>query len=349
MSHTTTCKAFIEQLGLSIRSDGYCQSTQYPGETLTDNIIAPLTQYGFLSVKGPDAAKFLQGQTTCNITTVDDTSGCSGAYCSPKGRVLSSFLVARTDTEQYLLRMQRSIIDSSKTVLGKYIVFSKAEIADSSDQYLIFGLYGPNARESIKYSFGSCPEGQFKTVCQTNNLAIQLDDQGLLFECWVNQSELESLWPKLNAGLELCDSRQWQLLTIRRGIGEISSATIDLFIPQMLNYQITGAINFKKGCYTGQEVVARMHYKGKLKRHMHRIGVNSDQINAGDELFSQKQNKSQSIGNIVDVISTSPGYSEALAVITSNNLDEGDVAAGEQRASIELLSLPYAINKEPAQ
>ena len=309
-----------------------------------DNFIAPLSHYGFLAIGGPDTAKFLQGQTTCDVAKVDEALSCPGAYTTPKGRMVSSFQLGRTDAESYLLRMHADIVESTQAVFGKYIVFSKAEQQNASDSYIAIGLCGDQAQAAVSKAFGNYPNAINQTVNHQGNLAVQIDEAGRLYECWIKASDIETLWPLLSEGLAPHGSNHWQHQLIQLGLGEITTQTIDSFIPQMLNYQITGAVSFTKGCYTGQEVVARMEYKGKLKRPMYRIKVAAVDLQPGTDLYST--NGEQSIGNIVNSVTMDDQHSEALAVITTKEVDQGTVVVGTDRATIEVLSLPYAITND---
>lgn len=315
--------------------------------TAIDSFITPLSHYGFLLTAGPDANKFLQGQTTCNLNDVTPDNSRPGAYCTPKGRMVSSFQIASLDAEQYLLRMRRDLVDSTQKAFGKYIVFSKAEQTNVSDEYLAVGLIGASAGTNIATLFDQRPAGQFHSVQHNGNLAIQLDTEGQQFECWLRAEQLPDAWPALSQGLTARGSRCWELYNIRQGLGEVCAATVEEFLPQMLNYQLTGGVNFKKGCYTGQEVVARMHYKATVKRRMFRIMIaNTDTqvIAANTPLF--RPDSEQSIGNIVNAVALENGCTEALAVITIQDAQAGTVLAGEKRLPVEVLSLPYAITSE---
>lgn len=334
---------FLESINAQLDQAGHCQvdnSTLLPA----DNMIAPLTHYGLLAIDGADTGKFLQGQTTCDLDEVDANNARAGAYCTPKGRMISSFYVARHDTESYLLRMRRALVDSTRDVFAKYIVFSKAEQQNANDRYLAIGLYGSQASAAITAALGEAPSALNASVSKDGNIALQLDREGLSYECWIRSEQLLQLWPKLAQGLTLQGSRSWELLCIRRGQGDVCPETVDSFIPQMLNYQITDAISFTKGCYTGQEVVARMEYRGKLKRRMYRIEVDSTDLQPGTELY--RPDSEQSIGNIVNVVQLENKLSEALAVITNNDAQLQLVLTGSNRVATRLLSLPYAITSD---
>lgn len=346
MSSTRTITSLLASIDLSIDEQQHSiHRGAYQQPNCSENFIAILPYYGFLAIEGPDTAKFLQGQATCDTSKVTEKQSCNGALCSVKGRMYSSFHLARHDNAHYLLKMRQPLVETTLATLNKYIVFSKAKQYNASDDYIAIGLYGPSARAAIHASFGSCPDTHHGSIVNDGNIAIQMDTAGLMYECWVASGNIERLWPTLQHGLELRGSRSWELLTIQQGLGEICEATKDMFLPQMLNYQATNAISFTKGCYTGQEVVARMTYKGKLKRPMYRIRIATDMassaLQAGSDLFSTSGE--QSIGNIVNIVNVDNNNCEALAVISSKEVEQNTVIAGKQKSTITLLPLPYAI------
>ena len=339
-------QAFLNTIGASLGDDGHSHFDDGDAsESQPDNFITPIPYYGLLAISGPETAKFLQGQTTCDLDAVSDTQSCAGAYCTPKGRMISSFHIGRLDEEHYLLRMQRDIVDTTRDTLAKYIVFSKAEQENTSDQYQLFGLRGEQARQAIENTFGQVPSGKWAAVNADQQLVIQIDDEGLVFECWVPNQLAEPTWQSLCEQLKPVGSQQWGLLSIQRGEAEVCATTVDVFIPQVLNYQLTGAISFTKGCYTGQEVVARMEYRGKLKRRMYRARVVSTSIQPGDAIYTE--GKEQSSGNVVNVASLDNNNSEILAVLTDKDVTENPVFRLENNpAALELLPLPYTVESD---
>ncbi|MEE8057368.1 MAG: folate-binding protein [Pseudomonadales bacterium] len=344
MSINEPLQAFFSSIGVSVDDQHHSQIDNSPDPNPVqpaDNLIAPLTHYGLLAVNGPDSAKFLQGQTTCNLNEIDDHNSRPGSYCTPKGRMVTSFHIARSDSEHYYLRMHRSLVASSKAVLAKYIVFSNAEQTIANNDYLIVGIYGDKAAASISQSFGTRPTNLNGSVTSGGNIAIQRDEASKCYECWIQSTEIATLWPKLSEGLILQGSKTWELLMIRSGQGEVTEATVEMFIPQMLNYHITGAVNFTKGCYTGQEIVARMQYRGKLKRRMYRIQVETTALGPGTNLYTP--DREQSVGNIVNAVSTGESLTEALAVITIKEADANSLIQLNDGSPIQILSLPYAI------
>ncbi len=357
MMNQTPTDHFLSSIGLSVDTQ---QHTVVGGEHIhtmsgksDDNFISVIRYYGLLSISGPDTATFLQGQTSGDVSLVTTNHSGIGAYCTPKGRMISSFLLSRKEPDEYLLRMQSSVLQNTQSVFSKYIVFSKAEQHVKSDQYVCICLVGKTAQTTIRSLFNPLSSHIYQTSWLNDNFAIQVDNDGLTYECWILQSDLEQLWPQLSEGLTLKGSRFWELLSINMGSGEVSEKTVDMFIPQMLNYHITGAVSFNKGCYTGQEIVARMQYKGKLKRPMYRIKIakNQGELEPGSDLYPATPEFSSgatpsSIGNVVNIVNLSDGSSEALAVISSKNIDDTGVVAGKRRYPIEILSLPYAITND---
>ena len=344
---TTNTLQLLSSLGATLSATGHSQfNNETLAEELPDNFISPIPYYGILLTQGPDSSQFLQGQTTCDFKAVTDDHSRLGAFCNPKGRMISSFLAARQDDQNYLLRMRRDIIESTKAAFGKYIVFSKAEQTDISDQVIVLGLYGEKVKAALIDTFGNAPTEKNQVCQQDNQLILQLDEEGLTFECWLQIDNAEKYWTQLSQSLKPTGSNQWQRLTIQQGIGELGSDTIDEFIPQLLNFTLVGAVSFDKGCYTGQEVVARMHYKGKPKRGLYRIQLQGNDAKEGQELFSDGE---QAIGTLVNIATISTNDQdtlyEALAVLAHSE-KEKTLSRKNQDDRIGLLDLPYAITSE---
>lgn len=355
MTMNSNLTTFLQSIGARLDERNHCffPSADSPVAVEPErNFVSPLTHYGFLSIDGPDTSQFLQGQTTCNVSQVNTHHGTRGACCSPKGRVISSFLLGSTHEENFILRMRHKLVDITEAALSKYIVFSKAKQTNANDDYVAIGLSGTKSSGAIERIFGNVPNKKLGTIIQGDNLAIQLDEEGHCFECWLKIDTVESLWSSLTKDFTLQGSKTWELLTIRLGLGEIDSETTECFIPQMLNYHCTYAVSFTKGCYTGQEVVARMQYKGKLKKHMYHIIVEQAWLHPGDDLYAEKGQ--QSIGKIVNIVNLDNRGCEALAVITesyvtndnifiSTNKESADSANEAEIRNAKILTLPYAI------
>lgn len=299
-----------------------------------------LTHEGVLAVRGPDAGKFLQGQLTCNLDYLKDGSASLGARCTPKGRMLSSFRILPTE-DGYLMAMASELIEPQLAELKKYAVFSKSQLSDESAAWVRFGLVGG---DGALVSLGLELAQQNGQVVRNGDLiAIRLDDNRA--ELWAPAEQSETLKARLAAQLTEAPLNRWLLAQIRAGIGQVFGATRELFIPQMINLQAVGGVSFRKGCYSGQEIVARMQYLGKLKRHLYRLALDSTQAPAaGTELFSPVHGTS--VGEVV-LAATAEGGVELLAVLQDDAASDGRIHLGSPEGpALHLLSLPYELNHD---
>lgn len=299
--------------------------------------IAPLSHYGFLRVRGPDANTFLQGQTTADFRHVSTSEAQLGAYCTPKGRMLTSFLAAGAAEHDVLLRMRRDLIDNSKAVLGKYAVFSKVELSDASNEFVAIGVAGPQAAALVKLALNDTPTAKNAVVASEQGLAIQVDARGQRYELWLPANQALDQWRKLSTQATAIGSKTWDALAIDDGIADVCAATADALIPQMLNYDAIGAINFKKGCYTGQEVVARLHYRGTAKRRLYRATVQSGQVVEGEDVFAD--DKPQAVG----LIATASDSGKALVVLARDAVSANKLQTASGAVLGEILPPPYEL------
>lgn len=296
-----------------------------------------LQQTQLLLVKGPDASKFLQGQVTCDLRELSAPVTRIGAQCNPKGRILLSFRALQIDTETIALRIPASMLDKAKSSLGKYIVFSKAKLHDDSG-YTLYGIYGDSAQHAAKTIFTSLPTANDGWIEKEGNFLIQLAQDR--FECWIKSADATAFEQQLADHMVNGDLNNWELLNIRAGVADIYPETVELFTPQEINYQLVNGINFRKGCYTGQEIVARLHYRGKLKRHMYRFELNGNQLPApGAALVNATTG--HACGHLVTVAFAGDNRIEILASLLDEQLDQVTLETGTE--ILKQRPLPYAI------
>lgn len=295
-----------------------------------------LHQSRLLLIKGPDATKFLQGQVTCDLRELVAPTTRIGAQCNPKGRILLSFRALQLDAETIALRVPSSMMEKAKSSLGKYIVFSKAKLHEGDD-YVLFGLYGEGARSAAEAIFNSLPSENDGWIEKDGNILIQLAPDR--FECWITSADPTGLAQQL-ANCSIGHQNEWDLLNIRAGIADIYPETFELFTPQEINYQLVNGISFRKGCYTGQEIVARLHYRGKLKRHMYRFAVNADQLPLPGAVLVNATTR-KACGHLVNAAFSSSNQIEVLASLLDEQLDQVRLETSAEIFS--LLPLPYAI------
>lgn len=233
----------------------------------------PLSHEGVLAVRGSDAAKFLQGQLTCNLNYLSDTQASLGARCTQKGRMQSSFRIL-LQGDGVLLAMASELLEPQLADLKKYAVFSKSKLTDESAAWVRFGV---SDADPLLASLGLELPAETDSVVRSGELIAIRVSPGRA-ELWAPAAQADTLRSQLAAQLNEGELNQWLLGQIRAGIGQVMPQTRELFIPQMLNLQAVGGVSFKKGCYTGQEIVARMQYLGKLKRRLYRLSLNANEL-----------------------------------------------------------------------
>lgn len=310
--------------------------------------VCHINNHCLLLIKGPDARKFLQGQVTCDIDQLKITNtnnnqqlnSSLGAHCTHKGRVVFSFRALAIDEQTIALQIPNDIVETATAALQKYIVFSKADIINASEEYRLYGVHGDDAISTLQTLLpaNSIPTESNTATQSSDGIALCLGDQR--YELWLNTKQASQLEQAVT-DITLEDCRYWDLLNINAGIAEIRQATSGLFTPHAINFHTTGnAVSFQKGCYTGQEVVARMHYLGKLKRQLFLVEIptntlnNTTPVNIGDPVYSQ--GKDQSIGDIVLMAATDTStrllISAAVDSATNNNVFLG--SKGQHQLSV---------------
>ena len=235
------------------------------------------SHYGLIKVSGIDAEKFLQGQFTCDVASVTHGEHCLGAHCNPKGRIISLFRLFYFQNAYYLL-LPRNMVAIAEAALKKYAIFFKSEISDASDTLAIAG-------------FMDTPQDQ---ITATHNLICLKIQSRLPRYLLIGDFDTVN---KYSAQPGKISAESWHNLDIRDGIPAVYPATSTLFLPHELNLHELNAISFNKGCYTGQEIIARMHYRGKLKTHLYQASINRSSAPAPgtDVLYQDKV-----VGKVVD-------------------------------------------------
>jgi tRNA-modifying protein YgfZ len=221
--------------------------------------IYPVPDLAVLSITGKDAAILLQGQITCNIHDITETQGSLGAMCNPKGRAISTFLLIKT-ANAFLMLVPKELLETVKKKLQMYILRADVRVSDSSEAFCLIGLYHAGCSDA---------KPQFAST-QQNVMSIKLAPSEKRYLYILPPEQAGDFWTEQirEQGFQPNNSDQWRYLDIITGIPWLSKATSEEFIPQMLNLDKLGGISFSKGCYTGQEIVARTHYLGKIKREM---------------------------------------------------------------------------------
>lgn len=310
---------------------------------LAGDILCDLSAYGLIAAGGVDTATFLQGQLTSDVRQATAEHSQLSAYCTPQGRMLASLRLFRRG-DAYYIRLPAERVEPILKRLRLFVLRAKVNLRDAGDELTPFGLAGPHAANLLQEAVGSAPAQVDETV-QTNDLTlIRVHGPAPRFELYGGLAAVKVLWTRLADRAAPTGAEPWRLLDIMAGVPTIYTATAEAFTPQMVNLQLLDGVSFRKGCYTGQEIIARTQYLGKLKRRMYRAHIDSAiPPQAGDELFAAPD-ADQSIGKIVDACRHPAGGYEALAVAVIDYVEKGVVLLGGGRGPrLEFAPLPYAV------
>lgn len=279
-----------------------------PGEQAGRDFATLLPDWTVLRIAGADAARFLQGQLTCDVGRLAILGAVAGAHCTPKGRVVANFLLTRTAEDTFEIVVPAGAAEALRASLGKYIVFSKATIEPTD-----LALIGCHGNAAAAAAIGAEMPAPGTVALDGTARATRLDSADTRLLLWLPGAELAARWQALTTRARPADGAAWELLNIRDGLAYITEETVEAFIPQMINLPQVGAVSFNKGCYTGQEVVARAHYRGAVKRHMqHLVAPATATCPApGDTVYRS----GKSAGTVVTAISTGDRV-EALVVVS---------------------------------
>jgi len=259
---------------------------------------------GITKLEGVDNRQFLQGQLTSDLDTLSETHSQLGAHCDAKGKVLAALRLVNIDTDILALQAAENTA-SHLPQLAKYAVFSKVTITDASTQYICTGLAGTNVNGWLTDTFDISLSNKDDAAVTPVGSIIKIDDDPLTPRYLVVSTQEQT--EKLTALIAQKEHKSqpaalWCALDCYMGVAKITPATQAEFVPQMLNLQMVDAISFKKGCYIGQETVARMHYRGLNKRAM--FVLQSSPLaagNIGDNVEKQIGDNWRNAGTIVNV------------------------------------------------
>ncbi len=322
---------FLDSLGARTMAGQVASFGETPASypaLLERDTLCPLHQLGLLEVTGPQSRAFLQGQTTADFAASD--AALRGACCTPQGRVFTVFTALPTP-RGYLLLMPRALIEPSCEALSRYAALSRVGLDDVSADYRILGLAGPGSSAILAQTGFS--------DAQDTDVGRVVPEEAHRYLLLVPATEAPACWRNLAAHAQPVGDPLWELANIRAGIATLTPETRDQFLPQMLNLHLHHAVSFTKGCYTGQEVVARSQYRGKLKRHLQRLAIASDKPpRPGTEIH--RPDSGQSTGTIVSCVATGSDRCEALAVLRDGGEAHRALDFGSGPVPIEVLPLP---------
>ncbi len=320
-------------------------------EAGVSNWLADLADRVVIDVTGADASEFLQAQFCNDVAVLDPVSGTAGqlnGYCNPKGRLLALFhLVAfaedDSDTPRFRMILPASTADAFVKRLRMFVLRAQVEFTLSDDAYRVFGMSGARVSAALEGLFPAnhpTPDaGDYSTKQFPGYMAMKLPaDRWMLV---VDENKAMDAWNTLSAELQSVGSNRWQLESIDAGEPVLYDTNVEQIIPQMLNLQAINALSFKKGCYPGQEIVARMQYLGKLKRRMRKVMISGDALpDAGAKLAAGDD---ADAGIVVCAAIGADGNARALVVV-KDSVDIAQLSAEGIGGGFAALDLPYTLD-----
>ena len=314
--------------------------------TITNSVsqisgVVELTHLGIIRAVGEDAIKFLQGQLTQDVALLGPTQARLAAFCNAKGRMQASFVVFKRSPEEVLLVCSRDLLAATLKRLSMFVMRAKAKLTDATDDFLLYGLTG----SAIDPMAVSAQPAWTKVDVDDANLIVLYPGAGQPRAMWC--APVHGPVPE-GKPIEL---ETWNWLEVQSGIATICQPVFESFVPQMLNYESVGGVNFKKGCYPGQEIVARSQFRGTLKRRAYVVHTDSDASpEPGQEVF-QGQDSDQPCGLVAASAAHPEGGFDAIVSIQTSAAADATTHLGEKPLrlgnptgpALTLLPLPYPL------
>jgi folate-binding protein YgfZ len=292
---------------------------------------APLNHLGVIRITGADAANFIHNQLTQDFLLLPPNHARLAAFCSAKGRMQASFVGFKPDADTVLLVCSQDLLAATLKRLRMFVLRAKAVLDDASADFALFGCLWPIA------STPTAEPAAWTLTADADGTRIQLyPGAGCHRALWIGPAGSHPALPELPVGT-------WLYADVMSGVATISQPLFEALVPQMLNYESVGGVNFKKGCYPGQEVVARSQFRGTLKRRAY-IVRGSAPMGAGQEIFSAMDTE-QACGVVVQAaVEPGTGAWVGIAALQVQGAEQGGLALGSAGGvSLALLPLPYAL------
>ena len=303
-------------------------------------VMAPLTQFGLIRAAGEDAATFLHNLLTNDVRNLNRARAARCGFCTPKGRLLADFLLWREE-QDYLLQLSADIAPALSKKLGMYVLRSKVKLTSADDDTVLLGLAGETAGVALKAAGLDAPAAVMEVAPCDGGALIRVGERR--FQAALRVDAAIRLWEHLAASAMPVGAPVWRWLDIAAGIPHITALTQEEFVPQAVNLDLIGGISFTKGCYPGQEIVARTKYLGKIKRRAYRVHIEGDTPLPGADLIGADL-PGQSCGKIIEAAPSQAGGCEALVSMLAASAQPGNVRLGAADGPpLSFLPLPYEL------
>lgn len=315
------CGARSDQVTIGDFGDGQAELAAARETT----VISPLAHLGLVEFSGEDAKSFLHNQLTSDVNHLEPTAAQHAAWCTAKGRMLASMLLYRSGSA-YRALLCADLLAATQKRLQMFVLRAKVVISNISDHYEMIGVSGPNAAAALTGAGLPAPAQALEVTAFADGEVVRLDDTRCIVV--VASAAATALWTRLAAAARPVGTPVWQWLDVAAGIPLISEATKEAFVPQMTLLDKIGGVSFHKGCYPGQEVIARTQYLGKVKRHLYRIHADGV-IAAGQPIFcAHSPEPEHPCGMVANAAPSPDGGYDALAVIQETFATADDLALG---------------------
>ncbi|MBI1195884.1 MAG: folate-binding protein [Gammaproteobacteria bacterium] len=336
----TDCGAVLDEQG--VRHFGNPeQETRILG---SGHVFADLSHFGIIEARGADARQFIQGQFTNDARQITPEAAQITGYCNPKGRLLAIFRIIERMPDHFLLLTPRAIVADTLNRLRMFVLRSAVELRDASDDFAILGVSGEKTVAQLEQSTALAIPGQVNGVnSDARYCIIRLPDNGGP-RCAVIAApeDMKGIWGDLDVHGAPIGYAAWDYLDLEAGVPVVQAETRDTFIPQTVNLDLVGGISFKKGCYTGQEIVARLQYLGTVKRRMYRFDfAGGETAVPGTPVYDLNSATADAAGHVV-ASCAGPGGGIAALVCLQTAAAEGELRLGSKEGpQLTRGALPY--------
>jgi len=302
------------------------------------------TAWGLLDVSGADTIAFLHGQLSSDVEALQPGHGQYWSYNSPKGRMLANGVLWRpaADPGRVLMVLAADLAETIRRRLSMFVLRSKVTIDDGGKHHGLLGVAGTDAAAAAHDALGVKVASLIATPFGAQASALALPDGRIVVSCPAASGPL--IHAALARNATIADAEAWRWFGIAAGVPMITAATSDLFVPQAANWDLVGGVSFRKGCYPGQEIVARMQYLGRLKERLHAFRAETDEATAAARVYSASFGADQACGTVVNAARDPAGGSVLLAVVQSEAVKAQDLRLDSPTGpTLRSLALPYAL------
>lgn len=344
---TQTWLEFLESRGAQSRDIGvldFGDGARELSAARSGSVLAALPYLGALAFSGNDARAFLHAQLSCDVASLAAGRSVFGCYCTPKGRVLANFLLWN-DGGAFAMVLAGDIAPAIQKRLQTYVLRSQVKITDPADAQVLVGVSGPAGEAALRAEMGAVPANAHDVAAHARAVVVRLASDRFLVSA--PRESAAALWDALARTLTQVGPAAWQWLEVASGMPLVTGATQDHFVPQMINLELIGGVSFHKGCYPGQEIVARTQHLGRVKRRMFLAHVAGVAPAAGDAVVAGTPSdaaRAEAQGMIVNAAPAPEGGADVLAVVQTASVASGDLRLrAPDGPRLEFRPLPYSV------